>query len=324
MAEKITCNTAQDLMPLLLDGACSEDSRQAVEAHVAACPACDQYYQQMQQSALPHCPNAQIDQSFTKALKRKWRKNRAWRLAALVCAVIIALSGLYFTVLNPDPLLSIRGEAPVAWFQNARLVRTSQGAILLQFTPSESYRHFFGRSSAAYTNLPDSQMPTYTLAYEYPALARIFNRDYDTAQYVKNYQWAEQGGFLRLSNGDWAVSPAFLPFLTWETFSWRYVDGEIRCMTERELTGEEIKALVTQGAPVESYTTVFVYDADWSGQESFQLQLRGPDGRLTVYQSGQDIPLCDEELQAIFDEMLTSNPTLLPQEGDILSIPRKG
>ena len=47
MPEKISCDLARDLMPLAIDGVCSEASRQAVDAHVAACPACEKAYDEM-------------------------------------------------------------------------------------------------------------------------------------------------------------------------------------------------------------------------------------------------------------------------------------
>ena len=36
----ISCDICMDLIPLVQDGVASEDSRKAVEAHIASCPAC--------------------------------------------------------------------------------------------------------------------------------------------------------------------------------------------------------------------------------------------------------------------------------------------
>ena len=36
----ITCEMAEDLLPLYLEDACSADSRAALEAHLRTCPAC--------------------------------------------------------------------------------------------------------------------------------------------------------------------------------------------------------------------------------------------------------------------------------------------
>ena len=40
MNEQISCGIAQDLMPLVIDDACGDDSRRAVENHIAGCGEC--------------------------------------------------------------------------------------------------------------------------------------------------------------------------------------------------------------------------------------------------------------------------------------------
>ena len=37
---KISCNVIEDLLPLYVDEAASEDSRQLVEEHLKGCPSC--------------------------------------------------------------------------------------------------------------------------------------------------------------------------------------------------------------------------------------------------------------------------------------------
>ena len=37
---KISCNIIEDLLPLYVDEAASEDSRQLVEEHLKGCPSC--------------------------------------------------------------------------------------------------------------------------------------------------------------------------------------------------------------------------------------------------------------------------------------------
>ena len=47
MNEQISCGIAQDLMPLVIDDACGEDSRRAVENHIAGCGECAKVYEAM-------------------------------------------------------------------------------------------------------------------------------------------------------------------------------------------------------------------------------------------------------------------------------------
>ena len=39
---KYSCNMIQDLIPLYIDGVCSEESKEAVEQHLSECPDCTQ------------------------------------------------------------------------------------------------------------------------------------------------------------------------------------------------------------------------------------------------------------------------------------------
>ena len=44
--KELTCDMIRDLMPLCAEGLCSEESRNAVEAHIATCDACRRLYEQ--------------------------------------------------------------------------------------------------------------------------------------------------------------------------------------------------------------------------------------------------------------------------------------
>ena len=44
---KISCNVIEDLLPLYVDEAASEDSRQLVEEHLKGCPSCRKMLEEM-------------------------------------------------------------------------------------------------------------------------------------------------------------------------------------------------------------------------------------------------------------------------------------
>lgn len=46
---EITCNMAIDLADLYISGATSDDSNQAIEAHLAGCPKCREFYKNCEQ-----------------------------------------------------------------------------------------------------------------------------------------------------------------------------------------------------------------------------------------------------------------------------------
>jgi len=49
---RITCGIAEDLLPLYIDGCCSEDSRQVLEEHLETCKKCKEKYAHMQKEII--------------------------------------------------------------------------------------------------------------------------------------------------------------------------------------------------------------------------------------------------------------------------------
>ena len=74
------CNLIQDLLPLYMDGVCSEESRQIVEQHLTDCSGCKEYYMAMREAeevvivpnnADRECQKAASFQSVKKKLLQK-------------------------------------------------------------------------------------------------------------------------------------------------------------------------------------------------------------------------------------------------------------
>ena len=112
--KKNECNVIRDIMPLVLDRAASDESRELVEEHIRSCEECRKQYDAMK-AELPEETRAEYEEEqkqFTEALKtvRKTKLKRRIRLislAALIC-LIAALAGAfaYYT-------LFLRSSAPV-------------------------------------------------------------------------------------------------------------------------------------------------------------------------------------------------------------------
>ena len=79
------CDVVRDLLPLYVDGACSEGSRRTVEEHIAACPECAGMLEKLRDSA---CEDSLRQETAAVLAPRKWR-NRAFAasctLAAFLC-----------------------------------------------------------------------------------------------------------------------------------------------------------------------------------------------------------------------------------------------
>ena len=88
------CGVVRDLLPLYVDGACSEASRALVERHVAACPSCAKMLSQLQNSA---CEESLRREAGTVLASRRWG-NRAFAmscaLAAFLCVPACVLAAL--------------------------------------------------------------------------------------------------------------------------------------------------------------------------------------------------------------------------------------
>ena len=99
--KKNECNVVKDLMPLVLDRAASDESRELVENHIGSCAECREQYEAMK-SDLPEEIRAEYEEeqkTFIDALKtvRQLKlKRRVLRivLATLIC-MAAALAGLF-------------------------------------------------------------------------------------------------------------------------------------------------------------------------------------------------------------------------------------
>ncbi len=143
MKDKITCGVVRDLIPLVADEVCGEESRAAVEEHVKTCESCAKALSDARAATPAPVTDEKAAKGFKKALKKEGRRFRLWQIAAAVLAAVLMIvcTGI---VAHSEILYNIDTAVPIAWMKDAHLVRTEQGAILLQFTPDEAYRHFFG------------------------------------------------------------------------------------------------------------------------------------------------------------------------------------
>ena len=88
------CDVVRDLLPLYVDGVCSEESRVLVETHTASCPACAGILAQLRDSA---CEESLRREAGAVLAPRRWR-NRAFAvscaLAAFLCVPACILAAL--------------------------------------------------------------------------------------------------------------------------------------------------------------------------------------------------------------------------------------
>lgn len=99
---KYTCDLIQDLLPLYLDGVCSEESKEAIEGHLPDCSDCKEFY-----AVMCEADRIEIDahseererqkvasfQTVKKKLFRKWILTGFFTVVGLV-AIVFAVVGI--------------------------------------------------------------------------------------------------------------------------------------------------------------------------------------------------------------------------------------
>lgn len=84
----------RDLLPLYADGVCGEESKKAVEAHLAECPQCREEYEKLKNSGTFGADPGRLEDKKAAALK-KVRRALSWKRVAAVClAVVVTLAAL--------------------------------------------------------------------------------------------------------------------------------------------------------------------------------------------------------------------------------------
>lgn len=70
---KTTCDIIEDLLPLYLDDACSEESKRAVEEHLSSCEKCKEDLRIMQSKIKAILPDVQ-EEEIIKAAKKAGKR----------------------------------------------------------------------------------------------------------------------------------------------------------------------------------------------------------------------------------------------------------
>ncbi len=88
---KHPCELIQDLLPLYEEDLCSPASREAVEAHLAQCPACRRLTRAMPQPEVPDTPAA--DRAVARGIRHTRRR---WLASLVLVALLLPLAAMGF------------------------------------------------------------------------------------------------------------------------------------------------------------------------------------------------------------------------------------
>jgi len=320
MADKISCQVARDLMPLVIDHACSTESKESVENHVKECPECNQVITVMRSGSFSTLPLPDDATNFKKFVKKQAWKMKKWKILAVLCTIIIAFGGI-FVATQPHVIYGLYANIPMRYIENAKLVRTEQGCLMIQMTPSEEYRHFFGYSRYSYGPI-DKRSADWSsgglmeVEYCYAALGMLLGRDFDHPVYVNSYEHNERN-VIHLPNGDWLFAWPMSGFRC----NYYWIDGEIYTVAFGPATQDELITLMESGVTISGDLQLSRYEKaeSWDWEQLEKIQIKCSDGVIALFHKGDEIPLCDQETQAAFDEWIKNvRPSFIETPGEII------
>lgn len=88
---KYSCDIIQDLLPLYLDGVCSEESKKAVETHLSECSACKEFYAVMRETDGMEIDTRSADRERQKAASFQGVKKKLLRKQIIAAFTSVAV-----------------------------------------------------------------------------------------------------------------------------------------------------------------------------------------------------------------------------------------
>lgn len=139
VVDHVSCSVIQDLLPLYVDGACSKESAQLIEAHIRECDGCREIFVGMKEDMqLP--PVYEVPQQEFKAIKslaKAWKKTKlyAWLkgglLATLACILLVAA----YVGLTQWSIVPVSAEK----FKVSDVYQLSDGSISYRLSAVDGY-----------------------------------------------------------------------------------------------------------------------------------------------------------------------------------------
>lgn len=126
---KYPCKLIQDLLPLYHDGVCSQESREAIEQHIAECPACKAYYAAMSETdktveAPYHGEHERQKAASFRAVNRKLKKRQViLSLLSVAAFLLIAFAGI--EVLKNSPKVVRQDDISVSIAEGSLIAQLS-------------------------------------------------------------------------------------------------------------------------------------------------------------------------------------------------------
>ena len=84
-----TCEMIEDLIPLAAEGICSEESRKAVEAHIAQCESCRKLYEAPVVPSAPKAKAPDETNTFRKVYRKIAKSRRLNKILGVMLGILV-------------------------------------------------------------------------------------------------------------------------------------------------------------------------------------------------------------------------------------------
>jgi len=138
--EDQACGVVQDILPLYVDGACSKQSYQLVEAHIRECDVCRSILVEMKKDIeLPPVSEVEQQQELKaiQSLARAWNKTKlyAWLKGVLIATLICSLIFLSYVGLTQWAIVPV----PADKYKISDVYELSDGSISYRLTAVDGF-----------------------------------------------------------------------------------------------------------------------------------------------------------------------------------------
>lgn len=134
----VSCEIIQDLLPLYCDGVCSEESKEAILAHVQTCEKCRDELRVMD---IPIDITERIEEVETaEAASRAWKKNKkkAFRMGIILAALLVVIAAAiffgshYMRTVAADDVAGLKQQLEADWEVNDQQMLNLQVERIVQ------------------------------------------------------------------------------------------------------------------------------------------------------------------------------------------------
>lgn len=147
------CGLIQDLLPLYIDGICSEESKKVIEEHLSNCSECKQFLKTMQEADSMEIGIPDSEHERLKAASFKGVKKKLFRKQLLVAIVSIAILVLIII----STISALKNTVKVVEYDNNVTVSMVDGDLIGRLQGSQIHQIKIKRV----TNVIDGQGKNY-------------------------------------------------------------------------------------------------------------------------------------------------------------------